>query len=45
MNVLKPMPEIPDMDDRDLVPVDRATALPVGIAPGARRKTFRMFFV
>ena len=45
MNVLKPMPEIPDMDDRDLVPVDRATALPLGIAPGARRKTFRMFFV
>ena len=45
MNVLKPMPEIPDMDDRDLVPVDRATALPLEIAPGARRKTFRMFLV
>jgi RND family efflux transporter MFP subunit len=43
MNVLKPMPEMPDADDRDVVPVDRDTALPLKIAPGARRKTFRMF--
>jgi RND family efflux transporter MFP subunit len=45
MNVLKPMPEMPDADDRDVVPVDRDTALPLKIAPGARRKTFRMFLV
>jgi RND family efflux transporter MFP subunit len=43
MNVLKPMPEMPDAGDRDVVPVDRDTALPLKIAPGARRKTFRMF--
>ena len=43
MNVLKPMPEMPDADDRDVVPVDRDTALPLKIAAGARRKTFRMF--
>ena len=45
MNVLKPMPEMPDADDRDAVPVDRDTALPLRIAPGAKRKTFRMFLV
>ena len=45
MNVLKPMPEMPDADDRDVVPVGRITALPLKIAPGARRKTFRMFLV
>src|SRR3984957_2425156 len=45
MNVLKPMPEMPDADDHDVVPVDRDTALPLKIAPGARRKTFRMFLV
>jgi RND family efflux transporter MFP subunit len=43
MNVLKPMPEMPDAGDRDVVPVDRDTALPLKIAPGAWRKTFRMF--
>jgi RND family efflux transporter MFP subunit len=43
MNVLKPMPEMPDADDLDVVPVDRDTALPLKIAPGAKRKTFRMF--
>jgi RND family efflux transporter MFP subunit len=45
MNVLKPMPEMPDADDRDVVPVDRDTALPLKIAPGAKRKTFRMFLI
>ena len=45
MNVLKPMPEMPDADDRYAVPVDRDTALPLRIAPGAKRKTFRMFLV
>jgi RND family efflux transporter MFP subunit len=45
MNVLKPMPEMPDADDHDVVPVDRDTALPLKIAPGAKRKTFRMFLV
>jgi multidrug efflux pump subunit AcrA (membrane-fusion protein) len=43
MNVLKPMPEMPEAGDRDVVPVDRDTALPLKIAPGAKRKTFRMF--
>jgi RND family efflux transporter MFP subunit len=45
MNVLKPMPEMPQAGDRDVVPVERDTALPLKIAPGARRKTFRMFLV
>jgi RND family efflux transporter MFP subunit len=45
MNVLKPMPEMPDADDCDVVPVDRDTALPLKIAPGAGRKTLRMFLV
>jgi RND family efflux transporter MFP subunit len=45
MNVLKPMLEMPDAGDRDVVPVDRDTALPLRIAPGAKRKTFRMFLV
>ncbi len=45
MNVLKPMPEMPDADDHDVVPVDRDTAMPIKIAPGAKRKTFRMFLV
>ena len=45
MNVLKPMPEMPEAGDRDVVPVDRDTALPLRVAPGARRKTFRMFLV
>jgi hypothetical protein len=42
MNVLKPMPE-PGADDLDVVPIGRHTALPPAIAPGAGRKTFRMF--
>ncbi len=33
MNVLKPMPEMPEAGDRDVVPVDRDTALPLKIAP------------
>ena len=44
MNVLKPMPEMPEADDR-VVPIGRDTALPPAIAPGAGRKTFRMFLV
>jgi hypothetical protein len=44
MNVLKPMPEIPEADDR-IVPIGRDMALPPAIAPGAGRKTFRMFLV
>jgi RND family efflux transporter MFP subunit len=39
MNVLKPMPEMPEADD------GRVTALPLAIAQGAGRKTFRMFLV
>ena len=42
MNVLKPMPKA---DGRGVVPVGGDTALPPPIAPGAQRKTFRMFFV
>jgi hypothetical protein len=42
MNVLKPMP---GADGRDVVPVGRDTALPPPIAPGAERKTLRMFLV
>jgi RND family efflux transporter MFP subunit len=45
MNVLKPMPEMPEAGDRDVMPVDRDIALPLKIAPGARRKTLRMFLV
>jgi RND family efflux transporter MFP subunit len=44
MNVLKPMPEMPEADDR-VVPIGRDTALPPAIAPGAGRKTFRMFLI
>ena len=44
MNVLKPMPDMPEADDR-VVPVGRDTALPPPIAPGAERKTLRMFLV
>jgi multidrug efflux pump subunit AcrA (membrane-fusion protein) len=44
MNVFKPLPEIPDADDRR-APVDRDAALPPAIAPGAGRKTFRMFLI
>src|SRR5580704_19090248 len=44
MNVLKPMPEIPEADDRT-VPIGRDAALPPAIAPGAGRKTFRMFLI
>ena len=44
MNVLKPMPDMPEADDR-VVPVGRDTALPPAIAPGAGRKTLRMFLV
>jgi RND family efflux transporter MFP subunit len=44
MNVLKPMPEMPEADDR-VVPISRETALPPAIAPGAGRKTFRMFLI
>jgi hypothetical protein len=32
MNVLKPMPELPEADDRHAVPVGRDTALPPAIA-------------
>jgi hypothetical protein len=42
MNVLKPMPEA---DGPRVVPISRDTALPPAIAPGAGRKTFRMFLV
>jgi hypothetical protein len=45
MNVLKPMPELPEADERHAVPIGRDTALPPAIAPGAGRKTFRMFLV
>jgi RND family efflux transporter MFP subunit len=44
VNVLKPMPEMPEADDR-VVPIGRDAALPPAIAPGAGRKTFRMFLV
>jgi RND family efflux transporter MFP subunit len=44
MNVLKPMPEMPEADDR-VVLVGRDTALPPAIAPGAGRNTLRMFLV
>jgi hypothetical protein len=44
LNVLKPMPEMPEADDR-VVPVGRDTALPPAIVPGAGRKTLRMFLV
>ena len=44
MNVLKPMPVIPGADDRRVVPIGRDTA-PPPVAPGAGRKTFRMFLV
>jgi multidrug efflux pump subunit AcrA (membrane-fusion protein) len=42
MNVLKPMPKA---DGPRVVPTSRDTALPPAIAPGAGRKTFRMFLV
>jgi hypothetical protein len=42
MNVLKPMPE---GGGPRVVPISRDTALPPAIAPGAGRKTFRMFLV
>jgi hypothetical protein len=44
MNVLKPMPEMPEADDR-VEPIGRDTALPPAIAAGSARKTFRMFLV
>jgi multidrug efflux pump subunit AcrA (membrane-fusion protein) len=40
MNVLKPMPELPEADERRVVPIGRDTARPPAIAPGAGRKTF-----
>jgi RND family efflux transporter MFP subunit len=43
MNVLKPLPEILGADDRSVAPIDRDTALSPAVAPGAGRKTFRMF--
>jgi putative transposase len=45
MNVLKPMPEMPDAGDRRVAQIGHDTALPSPIAPGAGRKTFRMFLV
>jgi RND family efflux transporter MFP subunit len=45
MNVLKPMPEMPEADDHRVVPLGRDTAFPSSIAPGSGRKTFRMFLV
>jgi hypothetical protein len=45
MKVLKPMPELPEADARRVVPIGRDAALPPAIAPGAGRKTFRMFLV
>jgi hypothetical protein len=44
MNVLKPMPEMSEADDR-VVAISRDMALPPAIAPGAGRKTFRMFLI
>jgi RND family efflux transporter MFP subunit len=45
MNVLKPMPELPKADEPGVVPSSRHTASPLAIAPGAGRKTFRMFLI
>jgi RND family efflux transporter MFP subunit len=42
MNVLKPMP---GTDDRSVAPIGRDTASSPAVAPGAGRKTFRMFLV
>jgi RND family efflux transporter MFP subunit len=43
MNALKPMPEMPEPHDRDVVPVDRDTALPPRAAAKSKGKTARVF--